>query len=112
MGDLWIQVIPVSPADGPVLTDDFRRKAHAEDLAAYTRLLQHDPANPLRHDAVAQLYLDEGKLDEAIAEFGRSLQLNADSAQTHYNLAYALSARGRRYEAIAELSAALRLDPD
>jgi tetratricopeptide (TPR) repeat protein len=112
MGDLWIQVIPVSSADGAVLTDDFRRKAHAEDLAAYTKLLQNDPANPLRHDAVAQLYLDEGKLDEAITEFRRSLQLNADSAQTRYNLAYALSARGRRDEAIAELDAALRIDPE
>jgi tetratricopeptide (TPR) repeat protein len=112
MGDLWVQVIPVSSADGAVLTEDFRRKAHAEDLAAYTKLLQNDPANPLRHDAVAQLYLDEGKLDEAIAEFRRSLQLNADSAQTRYNLAYALSARGRRDEAIAELGAALRIDPE
>jgi tetratricopeptide (TPR) repeat protein len=112
MGDLWIQAIPVSSADGRVLTDDFRRKAHAEDLAAYARLLQNDPQNPLRHDAVAQLYLDEGKLDEAIAEFRRSLALNADSAQTRYNLAYALSARGRRDEAIAELGAALRIDPD
>jgi len=112
MGDLWVQVIPRSSADGVVLTEDFRRKAHAEDLAAYTKLLQNDPANPLRHDAVAQLYLDEGRLDEAIAEFRRSLQLNADSAQTRYNLAYALSARGRRDEAIAELDAALRIDPD
>jgi tetratricopeptide (TPR) repeat protein len=112
MGDLWVQVIPLSPADGAVLTEDFRRKAHAADLAAYTKLLQEDPVNPLRHDAVAQLFLDEGKLDEAIAEFRRSLQLNADSAQTRYNLAYALSARGRRDEAIAELGAALRIDPE
>ena len=112
MGDLWIQVIPASAADFSILTEDFRRKAHTEDLAAYTKLLQSDPANPLRHDAVAQLYLDEGRLDEAIAEFRRSLQLNADSATTHYNLGYALSARGRRDEAMAELSEALRLDPD
>jgi Flp pilus assembly protein TadD len=112
MGDLWIQVIPQSSADSAILTEDFRRKAHTEDLAAYTKLLQGDPANPLRHDAVAQLFLDEGKFDEAIAEFRRSLQLNAESAATHYNLGYALSARGRRDEAIAELFEALRLDPD
>jgi Flp pilus assembly protein TadD len=112
MGDLWIQVIPTSSADFSILTEDFRRKAHKEDLAAYTKLLQSDPENPLRHDAVAQLYLDEGKLDEAIAEFRRSLQLNGDSAPTHYNLGYALSGRGRRDEAMAELSEAIRLDPD
>ena len=57
MGDLWLQVIPRAVADEPILTADFRRKAHTEDLAAYTKLLQQDPANPLRHDAVASLYL-------------------------------------------------------
>jgi tetratricopeptide (TPR) repeat protein len=96
MGDLWLQVIPRAAADEPILTADFRRKAHAEDLAAYTKLLKADPANPLRHDAVASLYLDAGQLDEAIAEFRESLRLNGDSAPTHYNLGFALSARGRR----------------
>src|SRR5712692_1505942 len=112
MGDLWIQVIPRSAADEKILNEDFRRKAHTEDLAAYTKLLRSDPGNPLRHDAVAALYLEGGKIDEAIAEFRQSLRLNNDSAPTHYNLGYALSARGRRDEAIAELADALRIDPD
>jgi Tfp pilus assembly protein PilF len=112
MGDLWIQVLPRSAADEKILSQDFRRKAHAEDLAAYTKLLRSDPDNPLRHDAVAALYLDVGKMDEAIAEFRQSLRLNNAAAPTHYNLGYALSARGRRDEAIAELEHALRIDPD
>jgi tetratricopeptide (TPR) repeat protein len=112
MGDLWIQVIPRTPADDPILTTDFRRKAHAEDLAAYTKLLHGDPGNPLRHDAVATLYLDAGQLDAAIAEFRESLRLNPGSAPTQYNLGFALSARGRRDEAIAAFQEALRIDPD
>ena len=112
MGDLWLQVIPRATADEPVLTADFRRKAHAEDLAAYTRMLRGDPANPLRHDAVAGLYLDAGQLDEAIAEFRESLRLNRESAPTQYNLGFALSARGRRDEAMAAFQEALRIDPD
>jgi tetratricopeptide (TPR) repeat protein len=112
MGDLWIQVIPGSSADAAILMEDFRRKAHTEDLAAYTKLLHGDPGNPLRHDAVAQLYLDEGKLDDAIAEFRQSIRLNPESATTRYNLGYALSARGRRDEAMTELNEALRLDPE
>ena len=111
MGDLWLQVIPRAASDEPILTADFRRKAHAEDLAAYTKLLRGDPANPLRHDAVAGLYLDAGQLDEAIAEFRESLRLNRDSAPTQYNLGFALSARGRRDEAIAAFQDALRIDP-
>jgi tetratricopeptide (TPR) repeat protein len=112
MGDLWIQVIPRSSDEAAILTEDFRRKAHAEDLAAYTKLLQADPANPLRHDAVAALYLDSGRTDDAIVEYQRSLRLNNDSAATHYNLGFALSARGRRQEAVAEFQEALRIDPD
>ena len=112
MGDLWLQVIPRAATDQAILTADFRRKASTEDLAAYTKLLRADPANPLRHDAVADLYLDAGRLDEAIAEYGRSLQLNRASAPTHYNLGFALSARGRRDEAIAAFEEALRIDPD
>jgi tetratricopeptide (TPR) repeat protein len=112
MGDLWIQVIPRSAHDEQILAKDFRRKAQAEDLAAYTKLLKGDPGNPLRHDAVAGLYLDGGRLDEAIDEFRQSLRLNRESAPTHYNLGYALSARGRRGEAMAEFEEAIRIDPD
>jgi tetratricopeptide (TPR) repeat protein len=112
MGDLWLQMIPRSSGDASILADDFRRKAHAEDLAAYTTLLQNDPENPLRHDAVASLYLDEGRFDDAIAHFRQSLRLNSESAATHYNLGIALSVRGRRDDAIAAFEQALRLDPD
>src|SRR3954470_10839126 len=112
MGDFWIQVIPRNPADEPVLTADFRRKANAEDLAAYTRMLEADPENPLRHDAVASLYLDGGMMDQAVAEFRQSLRLNPDSAPTYYNLGFALSAQGRRDEAMDAFRNALRIDPD
>jgi len=112
MGDLWVQVIPQTRGDETVLSEDFRRKANAEDLAAYTKLLRSDPANPLRHDAVAALYLDVGRLDDAINELGQSLRLNSESAPTHYNLGFALAGRGRRDAAIAEFQEALRIDPD
>lgn len=112
MGDLWIQVVPRASGDEAILKADFRRKAHAEDLAAYTKLLRGDPANPLRHDAVALLYLDEGRMDEAIVELRESLRLNDDSAPTHYNLGYALSVRGRGNEAIGEFETALRIDSE
>jgi tetratricopeptide (TPR) repeat protein len=112
MGDLWLQVVPVSAADETTLAKDFRRKANAEDLAAYTKLLDGDRDNPLRHDAVAGLLFDAGRLDEAIAAYQRSLTLNPSSASTHYNLGVTYSARGRRGDARAEFEAALRIDPE
>jgi Flp pilus assembly protein TadD len=112
MGDLWLQVVPRANADFARLERDFRRKTIADDLAAYTKLLETDPDNALRQDAVGDLLLQAGRLDEAIDRYRRSLGLNPASAPTHYNLGYALSARGRRDEAIAELREALRIDPD
>ena len=112
MGDLWLQVVATSPSDEAALRDDFRRKAHAEDLAAYTKLLHEQPSNPLRHDAVGDLYLEAARYDEAIAEYRASLALNEASPTTHYNLGFALSVRGRSDEAIAQFERAIALDPE
>jgi tetratricopeptide (TPR) repeat protein len=112
MGDLWLQVVPRANADFAVLERDFQRKTLTEDLAAYTKLLEADPNNALRHDAVGDLLLQAGRFDDAIARYRGSLDLNARSASTHYNLGYALSARGRRDEAIAQFREALAIDPD
>jgi tetratricopeptide (TPR) repeat protein len=112
MGDLWLQLVPVHNADQAALGRELKRKASGEDLAAYTRLMEDDRANPLRHDAVAGLLFDAGRFDEAIDHYQQSLALNASSATTHYNLGIAFSARGRRTEARAEFETALRLDPD
>jgi tetratricopeptide (TPR) repeat protein len=112
MGDLWIQLVPRANADFVTLNEDVQRKRSAEDLAAYTKLLQADPTNPLRHDAVGSLYLEAQRLDEAVAQFRASLALNAESASTHYNLGYALTLKRRHDEAIAQFRDALRIDPD
>lgn len=112
MGDLWLQVVPRDAADLVALDQDFRRKANAEDLAAYTRLLRADEQNPLRHDAVASLSFDAGHLDAAIEQYERSLQLNPASASAHYNIGIAYSATGDRVRARAHFEEAIRLDPD
>jgi len=111
MGDLWMQLVPRVSADGPVLSADVQRKRSAEDLAAYTKLLDADRANPLRHDAVANLYLEAGRFDDAAVHLRESLALNPQSAPSHYNLGYALVMRGRRDEALAEFREAIRIDP-
>lgn len=112
MGDLWLQVAARTAADHRVLAADVRRKALADDLAAYTKLLQRHPDDPDRHNAVAALYFDRGQIDDAIAQYTQALTLDPRSAQTHYNLGLALSVRGRRDAAIGEFESALRIDPD
>jgi tetratricopeptide (TPR) repeat protein len=112
MGDLWIQVIPQRPADLATLSDDVERKKRAEDIAAYTKILQAEPANPIRHDQLAMLLLAAGHVDQAIAHLRESLRLHDQSAPTHYNLGIALSMQRKLEEALAEFREAIRLDPD
>jgi tetratricopeptide (TPR) repeat protein len=112
MGDLWVQIVSRTAGDYPSLNADVQRKQNTEDLAAYTKLLQADPTNPLRHDAVASLYLVTRQLDAAIDHFRQSLALNPRSASTQYNLGYALALQGRRDAAMESFRAALQVDPD
>lgn len=112
MGDLWLQVVPLRNNDLTLLSDDIEKKRRSDDLAAYTKVLQADPANPLRHDAVAMLYLQDGQMARAEAHFRDSLRLNPDSAPAHYNLGITLSAERRFDEAAAQFREALQLDPD
>jgi tetratricopeptide (TPR) repeat protein len=104
--------VPASASDAAALSADIGRKTRAEDLAAYTKVLQADPSNPLRHDAVAMLYLRDGRAADADAEFAESLRLNPDSAPTHYNRGLALSLLRNFRGAAEEFQAAIRLDPD
>jgi Tfp pilus assembly protein PilF len=112
MGDLWLQVVPKSKLDFAILTADINRKTRTEDLAAYTKVLQGDPKNPLRHDAVAMLHLQLGHLAEAETEFRESLRLNPESAPTHYNIGLVFSMQRKYQEAAAEFQNATRLDPN
>jgi Flp pilus assembly protein TadD len=112
MGDLWLQLIPVRRDDLDVLNADVERKKAVEDLAGYIKVMQSDPDNPLRHDAVAMLYLQAGRAGDAVPHFRNSLKLNPDSAPTHYNLGIALSMLRRLDEALGEFRTAVRLDPN
>ena len=111
MGDLWLQLVPRDRTDLDRLASDVTRKARDEDLQAYTGLLRADPNSPLRHDAVALLYLQGGDATQAVAHYQASIRLAPDVAATHYNLGLALVAARRVDGAIAAFRRAVELDP-
>lgn len=112
MGDLWVQMVPLRSEETGLLAADVAAKTRTEDIAAYTRVLESDPTNPLRYDAVAMLYLQDGRPQDAATYFRESLRLNDESAPTHYNLGLTLSMLRQYPEATREYKAAVRVDPN
>jgi spermidine synthase len=63
------------------------------------------------HNVMGIALAEQGRIDEAIAEFREAARLEPDSARTHWHLGAALASRGARDEAIEHLRRSVQLDP-
>jgi tetratricopeptide (TPR) repeat protein len=63
------------------------------------------------HAALANYMLSQGRTDDAIDQFRRSLEFDADNAAVHYALGAALASLGKTEEAADEYASALLIDP-
>jgi tetratricopeptide (TPR) repeat protein len=111
MGDLWIQVVPRHAEDLALLNDDRRSRELAEDIVGSEMVIKADPDQVMEHNEVALLYLQFGKVAEAVAHFRESARLQPESAAAQYNLGTTLTQMGDYEEAIHHLEHALGLDP-
>ena len=67
--------------------------------------------NNVAHLNLGTVFQDEGRLNEALAEYRAAAQLAPGYSYVHKNLGSVLDALGRPEEALAEYRLALRLDP-
>ena len=67
--------------------------------------------NPFAHNLLAVALARKGERDQALAEFQKSLRINARDAGTHFYLGLFLAERGQLDEAIRHLRSSLRLSP-
>lgn len=71
-----------------------------------------DPeSRPIAHSNLGALFAEQGRVDEALREFARALELRPADASTHTNLAILLAQQQRVDEALAHLDAALAVRP-
>jgi Tfp pilus assembly protein PilF/mono/diheme cytochrome c family protein len=112
MGDLWIQVVPRTRSDVEVLVREFRQKVFREDIVGYETVLRRTPDDVGLHDDLALLYLEVGRIDDAISQFSESTRLVPGKAAAHFNLGTALIASGRMNDATVRFRKALDLDPN
>ena len=106
---------PLACDPGPVWTDDFSNVAAAlrwEWTGLHLKPWRWEMLDPAEvHTDVAIALVQNGRIDEAIEHFQKSLEINPDNAPIHYALGMALASRARTDEAIAHFEEALRLDP-
>jgi tetratricopeptide (TPR) repeat protein len=89
-----------------------RNEAYASGESIWSDTVAKLPENERAHNDLGIALFDEGRTLEAIAQYERALQLKADLAEAHSNLANALAkVPGRLDEAIAEYKEAIRLKP-
>jgi Flp pilus assembly protein TadD len=64
------------------------------------------------HTGLGSILMEQGKRDDAIAEWNEAIRINPLDVGVHNNLGAALSMKGRTEEAVLHYQEALRLDPD
>lgn len=95
----------------------FELSVRSDDPAEQQRLLERtvaaDPKHPEAHRLLAQMLLEQGRVDEAIKEYKLHLQVSPDHSTEegarHVNFALALEGAGRTKEAADILHQTLKL---
>jgi Flp pilus assembly protein TadD len=111
MAELWLQLLPQSTNDLPLLAQAYQQKM-TKTLQAYQEfLLRLNPANGKAHSDLAQLLLAQGHTADALVHLRKSCELTPDADQPHYLLGIVLRQSGQLAEAQRELETAVRLNP-
>lgn len=73
---------------------------------------QADPSEAVQRNNLGATLLQQGKLDEAIAQLRKAVELDPKYAGAHLNLAYAYDRQGQAEEAIAQYRKVIELTPE
>ena len=78
----------------------------------WTHTLACTSGNSVAHSKLGHALHDQGRLDEAVAQLEKALEINPGDAEFHYNLGNAFLQQGHVEEAIARYQKALEINPD
>jgi tetratricopeptide (TPR) repeat protein len=81
-------------------------------LRHYQRAIQIDSRCAEAYNNLGNVMAEQGRLDESVANYRKSLSVRPDQAVVHFNLGVALLRLGMTNDAAAHVAEALRLQPD
>ena len=76
----------------------------------WTHALACAPDNTIAHNNLGDAFYQQGRLDEAIAQFQKTLAINPNNAEANYDLGNAYFQQGRMDEAIAQFQKTLAIN--
>jgi tetratricopeptide (TPR) repeat protein len=88
-----------------------RNRDYRDAVAIWTDTVARIPQSSRAHNNLAWALQQQGKTDEANAQYARAVALQPDYVTAHYDWGVALLDQGRAAEAIIQLEAAVRLAP-
>jgi hypothetical protein len=101
---LWADVLLRSPGS-------VRARIHMGGVDLLTEAKEIAPTDPRVATELGRAYLEAGRADLALAEFGRALALEPRNPRAISNRGVALQALGQKEAARADFERALRVDP-
>ena len=100
MGDLWLQVLPRQQEDWATLRHDSRRKELGDLIAGHEKKLKETPGDHVKYNMIGNYYLELGQPAKARTYFERTVHLEPDYADGHYNLGVLLESEGQLERAV------------
>ena len=88
-----------------------RNRAYTSEASILADTIRKRPGNYRARSNLATILIDDGRLDEAVAQLAEAIRLEPRFAQAHYNLGTAFLDQERYEDAVAELERTLRLEP-
>ncbi|MGZ5001572.1 MAG: tetratricopeptide repeat protein [Chthoniobacterales bacterium] len=82
------------------------------DELLWTQTLARTSRNAIAHKSLGYTFHEKGRLDEALAEYERALEINPRLASARSNLGVTLLQLGRREESLSHLQKALESNPN
>jgi len=86
------------------------RWKNSESLWSHT--LACNSGNNIAHNNLGTALLQMGRVDEAVADYQKALEINPKLPLARYNLGVALLQNGRVHEVVGHFQAALEIEPD